>query len=249
MQLGAVTSLAALAASAAACVLVVPSGEPSGPHCAFAGADTPCGRCLREQCIAAVDPCCKDDSCGGAIADVEACAARGDESCARLASLWDKTGAERDLSACVAGPCGDVCRATSGGGLTRCRPAYVTSKDACTCEVSDAPNATACTSVGHPALRCCAPEGWPGPALACDCLAVICLPLNDGCTCQLSTMDDRGRPTECDGEHCCVDATGFSCSCGSRACAPNETEVPSCGIDQLGCAAGRHEVASCSGGP
>ncbi len=237
--------LAILAVSASACILVVPSVEPGGPHCAFAGSETACGACIRTSCADQVDPCCKDDACGGVIADVEACAARRDESCARVQSLSDRDGAHRALSSCVATHCAEAC-APPAKNVTRCKPAYVTSKNACTCDVDGPPNEIACTTAGHPMLRCCAPDGWPGPALACDCLAIICVPIGDGCLCQLSAMDDRGRPTECRGTHCCADPGGASCQCGSEPCLAKDVEVAACNLDALRCGNGRKQVDACS---
>jgi hypothetical protein len=131
--------------------------------------------------------------------------------------------------------------------LTQCKPAYVTSVDACTCTSSSPANGVACTSVAHPNLRCCAPSGWPGPALQCSCLTVICVAILGGCQCQLTDKDDQGRDTHCKaGTHCCANAGTASCACADRQCLPQETEVTECTIDALGCSGGEKQVESCS---
>lgn len=237
--------LGIVAALGSACILVVPDVDGGGAHCAFAGSETACGTCIRERCADRVDPCCSEDACGGVVADVEACATRGDDACARLQSASDRNGAHRELSSCVTSHCADAC-APPAKNVTRCKPAYVTSKNACTCDVDGPANDVGCTTAGHPMLRCCAPAGWPGPALACDCLAIICVPIGDGCLCQLSAMDDRGRPTECRGTHCCVDPDGASCRCGNDACVANTTEVAACNVEALRCGNGRREVDACT---
>jgi hypothetical protein len=230
-----------------ACVLIVPTSSPGGPHCGFAGRDTSCGTCVAAKCIEAVDACCADESCGGIIKDLESCSALQGSSCDRLGNASDSDGVHRELSACVAKQCHEVCASATPSNLTQCKPAYITSVDACSCELSTTPNSDVCTSVGHPNLRCCAPTGWPGPALRCNCQAIICLPIAGGCQCQLTDKDDQGRQTECKGgKHCCSNPMTVTCSCGDQACLPQDTEVPSCTIDQLACKSGEHQVESCS---
>lgn len=239
-------SILLLAALASGCVLIVPSADPGGPHCQFAGIETTCGKCLAAQCIQYVDACCSDDACGGIIKDVEGCASRRDASCDRLESLAASEQSHRDLSTCAATHCKDVCAVGAAQNLTRCGPAYATSVDACSCELSETPNDTTCAAVNHPRLRCCAPQGWPGPALACDCLSIICVPTSDLCQCQLTGIDDRGRAAECNGAFCCADPRTSTCICRSTRCLPQENAVPSCTIDQIECSTGRHRVESCA---
>lgn len=235
-----------MAALASGCVLFVPFADPGGAHCKVAGADTACGTCIAAECIDLVDACCFDDKCGGIVKDVETCSTKNDATCDRLQSVTDSAGVHHDLSACVSSKCKDVCAAVATGSLTKCTPAYVTSVDACSCEESTTPNNVVCTTVDHPKLRCCAPHGWPGPALACNCLSISCATLGDGCQCELTGIDDQGRAALCKGDHCCIDSTGTMCSCGSRACLVNQTAVPTCTIDQLGCGDGEDKVDTCS---
>jgi len=238
---------ALVAVGAPGCVLVLPMASVGGAHCGFAGKSTSCGACVAEKCTAAVDACCFDDACGDIIKDLETCSTQQGPSCDRLGSASDSDGVHRDLSTCVAKECRAACMGSAPSNLTECKPAYVTSVNACSCQITAAPNGNGCTSVAHPTLRCCAPTGWPGPALRCDCRAIICLPIAGGCQCQLTDKDDQGRDTECrGGKHCCADASTASCACGDQACLPQDTEVPSCTIEQLGCGRGEQQVESCS---
>jgi hypothetical protein len=241
-------SLLAIAALVSGCVLFVPSAKVGGEHCGFAGRDTSCGTCVAARCTAAVDACCEDASCGGIIKDLESCSAEQGASCDRLGNATDSEGAHRDLSACVAKECREVCANATPSNLTKCTPAYVASVDACKCSVGAQPNNTACTTVGHPNLRCCAPPGWPGgPALECTCLTIICSAIGGGCQCELTALDDNGRDTECKGgKFCCANASLATCSCGDRACLPQEDVVPACNITRLGCRNGEQPVESCS---
>jgi hypothetical protein len=239
-------SVVAVAALVSGCVLVVPFADPGGPHCGFAGADSPCGKCITAQCIDSVDACCSNDACGGIIVDLESCATKVGASCDRLQNTGDDNGAHRDVSMCVASKCQSEC-SLPVTNLSHCGLAYLTSVDACSCDVSTAPNGVACTQVGHPRLRCCAPDGWPGPALSCDCTAIICFSSGDGCTCELNAMDGNGRPTTCStpSGHCCV-SRDASCTCGQAECLPTDTPVVSCTLDALKCTGGRHQVESCT---
>jgi hypothetical protein len=244
-----ILTVAGLAAVASACILVVPSAEPGGAHCKLAGLETECGRCMADRCSAAVDACCFDDACGGVIADVDTCATETNEACVRVADPSDRGGRHADLSACVAKECATSCRlppAPSSRNLSRCQRAYVTSVDACECEIGPTANDTECTEVGHPGLRCCAPDDWPGPVRSCECLKIICVTAGAGCLCQLSPMDDRNRATDCQGATCCYDPSDNRCSCATTACRPSEKQVPSCTIEQLGCDQGRHRVEACT---
>jgi hypothetical protein len=84
---------AGVGALLSACILVVPSARPGGPHCKFAGIESPCGQCVAESCIEAVDSCCVDDACGGVIADLESCSTQRTQSCATLTNADDAYGA------------------------------------------------------------------------------------------------------------------------------------------------------------
>lgn len=249
MSLRARIVMVGLGAVASACILALPLAEPGGAHCRFAGIESECGRCVAARCSAAVDACCFGDTCGGVISDVDTCATNADAGCAPLADPHDRGGLHADLSTCLAKECATSCRlspdAAAPRNVTRCQRSYVTSVETCQCEIGPAPNDTACTEVGHPGLRCCAPEGWPGPVRSCECLKIICVPLAVGCLCQLSPMDDQNRATECTGEKCCYDPIGNTCSCGSVACRPEEKQVTSCTIEQLVCDQGRHRVEAC----
>lgn len=227
-----------------ACILVVPSAEPGGPRCRFAGIESTCGQCLADRCAAAVDACCLDDACGGVIADVESCAAGTAEACTRLADPNDRGGVHAELSTCVASQCSAPCGFARN--VTRCKRPYATSIDTCECEIGPEPNDVECTEVGHPNLRCCAPDGWPAPVRTCECLEILCVATGGGCLCQLTPMDDRDRSTECNGTTCCYDPMLNSCSCGASPCRPDETQVPTCTIDQIACRPGLHRVESCT---
>lgn len=238
-----------LAFSLTACALFVPTALPDESRCNFAGITNTCGQCAAKRCGQAVDACCLDQSCGGLIVDLEGCATQGREGCTTLSSAaTEGDPSRRALGACVARECADACFTSSVDNATRCAPAYVTSVEACTCELSDTPNDKPCTEVGHPRLRCCAAAAWPGPALSCECLAVICTPVDDGCLCQLSAMDDNARPAECEGDTCCFDPRLNECRCGSAACLPTETRVAACTVDQLGCSGSRRRVETCTVG-
>lgn len=237
-----------LGAAASACILAVSLPDAGGPHCGFAGGDTACGRCLKERCSAAVDGCCFEDQCGGVVSDLEGCTTLAGDACGRLVDPNDRGGAHRELSECVAKECTTACGIASKKNVTRCERAYVTSVEACRCEIGDdkLPNDTACTEIGHPRLRCCAPDGWPGPVRACECLRIICVAAGAGCLCQLTATDDQNRPTECTGAICCADPAESSCNCGTVPCANGEKQVAKCTIDALECGPGKRRVESCS---
>lgn len=239
---------AAMGALASACILAVPFSEPGGAHCRFAGFESECGRCVADRCTAAVDGCCFDDTCGGVISDLETCATTPSEACSRVSDPSDRGGLHADLSTCIAKECTASCRLPlppSLRNITRCQRAYVTSVEACECEIGPTANDTECTEVGHPGLRCCAPDNWPGPVRSCECRKIICVAAGAGCLCQLSPIDDNNRATECTGEKCCYDPMSNRCSCGSAPCTGPEKPVPSCTIAQLGCDQG-HRVEACS---
>jgi hypothetical protein len=243
-----------LAAVASACVLAVDFAKPGGSHCRFTGVDSECGRCLTDRCSAVVDACCFDDACGGVITDVEVCATSSGVNCTHLADPGDRGGVHADLSACFVKECASACGFDADAAppgpaheLTHCRPSYVTSIETCECEIGQtAANDTECTEVGHPALRCCAPDGWPGPVRTCECKKVICTGAGDGCLCELGAMDDQMRATECTGATCCYDPMLNSCSCGTVPCSPEETKVASCSIAVLGCPPALHHVDTCT---
>jgi hypothetical protein len=233
-----------------ACVLAVDFAPAGGAHCKFAGVDSECGRCVADKCSVAVDACCFDDSCGGVIHDVEGCAAKSTARCAHLADASDRGGAHAALSSCVESQCASPCGAAPPApphNVTHCGPSYVSSVETCECQIGQDPaNDTECTEVGHPGLRCCAPDGWPGQVRTCECKKVICVGTGDGCLCELGAMDDQNRPVECTGTSCCYDPMLNSCTCGSVACRPEETKVAACNIGVLGCEGGLHHVDTCT---
>jgi hypothetical protein len=235
----------ALATALSACLLAVDFADAGGAHCRFAGSGTTCGQCLADHCAPMVDACCFDDHCGGVIGDLESCATQSGAGCTHLADSTDRGGAHTALSECVAKECANAC-APPAHNQTSCHASYVTAVEACQCEIGATPNDTTCTEVGHPALRCCAPEGWPGPVRTCECKKIICVSAGDGCLCELGPMDDRARPTECTGQFCCYDPKLVSCACGSVACRPEETQVTSCTIAPFGCPTGQHHVDTCN---
>jgi hypothetical protein len=238
-----------LAALASACIVTVPFADAGGAHCRFAGSESDCGRCVADHCAAAVDACCFDDACGGVISDLDTCATTTNDACVRVADPADRGGLHGELSTCVAKDCAAACRLPpppAVRNVTRCQRAYVTSIAACECEIGPTANDTDCTEVGHPGLRCCAPEGWPGPVRSCECRQIICIAAGAGCLCQLSPMDDNNRATTCSGETCCYDPKTNDCSCGTIPCANSEQKVPTCTIAQLGCGQGTHHVEACS---
>ncbi|MBS2011606.1 MAG: hypothetical protein JST00_01735 [Deltaproteobacteria bacterium] len=236
----------ALAALSSACILAVSLPETGGAHCRFAGVESACGKCLAERCAAPVDACCFEDACGGVVLDVEGCASGSPEACARAADPSDRGGAHVDLSTCLARDCSDACAIPAKIYTTRCERAYVTSIEACRCELGARANDTACTEVGHPRLRCCAGEGWPGAVAGCECLRLICVAAAGGCICQLTANDENDRPSECSGEVCCTDPKTGSCACGGAACRPGETRVGKCAMDAIGCGVGKRRVEACS---
>jgi hypothetical protein len=237
-----------LGSLASACILAVSLENGGGAHCRFAGIETDCGRCVADHCAAAVDACCFGDACGGVIDDLDTCATSSNDACVRVADPADRGGLHGELSTCVAKSCATACRLPppTAHNLTRCQRAYVTSIEACSCEIGPTPNDTPCTESGHPDLRCCAPSDWPGPVRSCECRKIICVAAGAGCLCQLSPMDDNNRATTCTGEICCYDPNVNSCSCGTVPCVPSEQQVPSCTIAQLGCDQGGHRVDACS---
>ncbi len=238
-----------LGLASSACILLVSLQDPGGAHCRFAGSETPCGACLAKQCTAAVDGCCLGEQCGGVVTDVEACAGGAAEACGRVADPQDRGGAHGDLARCIAASCADACAVPAKLYSTHCQRAYVTSVETCRCDVSSAANDTPCTETGHPDLRCCAPEGWPGASLECDCLRILCIAAGAGCLCQLGSVDENMRATTCTGAVCCLDPTEPSCTCDpsdTSKCMPGETQVPTCNIDVLACGNGKHHVESCT---
>jgi hypothetical protein len=244
MTARALGTAALISVATSACILLVSSQEAGGTRCRFAGIETSCGRCMAEACAIPTGACCFENMCGGVIVDVEACAQGTTEACARVADSADRAGAHAELASCVATNCADTCGLFSKEFVTRCTKAYVSSKDACRCEVSSRPNSTTCSELGHSDLRCCASEGWPGPAQRCDCLSISCFSVATGCLCQRSAFNDGKYPVECSGEVCCV-SSGGNCSCGNVPCHGNEKRVPSCTIAELGCDVMQRRVLAC----
>jgi len=180
----------------AGCVLFVPEAHV-GDHCAFDGADTDCGACMRAFCTDPIDAACGDPAAlKDVIPPMEACAARGDASCDTVPAS--------DVATCMRARCAAVCYARVGASATHCTDAFLAPSLACTCDTSGPPNDLRCASAAYPRATCCAPVGWPAPGLECACAAILCAPLTDGCNCVLTDNLDAANASECHGLHCCA---------------------------------------------
>lgn len=213
--------------------MLVVSPEPGGEHCAFRADVTECGVCLASRCVEEIDSACFDDE---VLTALETCAVRGDVACEHLPPS--------SLTTCLQQKCAAWCSSREGTSLTQCEDSLFGPGLACSCRLNDTPNNFACSSALYTRSICCAPPGWPGPALSCTCEAVACVPSTDGCICTLS--EDLGPETasQCPGVHCC--AVEDRCQCRTRACSGGEREVAVCNKAALQCPPGRHEVPSCS---
>jgi hypothetical protein len=222
-----------IAAFLGGCILFV-SPADTGDHCAFRGEETACGACLLDHCKTAINVSCAS---AGVLTAMEECAASGDDACNRIPAS--------DVATCLANACASLCYARVGTSQTRCTDSFVSPGLACSCQTSSAPNDLACASTTYPRTRCCAPSGWPGPALECACNAVVCVPTSDGCNCILGDNLDSTTAEECKGTHCC--AVEDRCQCRVRACAGGEREVAACNLAELACPNGTVEFdAGCS---
>lgn len=231
MRLARVIALA-VALAPVGCVFFVSTPEP-GPHCAFQGEKTECGTCLATECRAAIDAACGNEKL---LSLMEQCATAGDKSCGQLPAS--------DVATCMHEKCDAVCYTKVGKSVTHCSDSFLAPGLACSCDTDGAPNDFACSSTTFPRTRCCAPTGWPGPALECTCNAFACFPTSDGCNCVLSDNLDASTAQECHGTHCC--AVGDHCQCGQRACTGSEREVPACVQSEVVCPPGTTEVKSCA---
>jgi hypothetical protein len=228
----AIASGALALAVCAGCILVV-SPEPGGEHCQFHGRDTPCGACLAARCQTEIDGACFDEA---VLAPVEQCARLGDDACDRLPPS--------PVTACLRERCPSLCYRREGTSTTRCGESFVGQGLACSCDIGAPPNDYVCSSAVFARTRCCAPNGWPGPALLCTCNAIECQPTTDGCVCILSDNVEPVTAQECRGAHCC--AVDDRCQCRTRACAGAEREVPVCNKAELACPRGTKAVDACS---
>jgi hypothetical protein len=220
----------------ASCVLFVPESTV-GEHCAFDGAQTACGACLRSVCASAIDDACRDRTQLQSVVPVmEECAAKSDDACDRVPAS--------DVASCMKEKCGAFCYFKSGQSQTHCTESFLAPGLACTCDTTGSPNDLKCASDAYPRARCCAPSGWPGPGLECTCAAIACAPTQDGCNCVLTDNLDSTIADTCSGAHCC--ATSDHCQCRARVCTGGEREVATCTKTELGCPEGRREVASCA---
>lgn len=219
------------------CILAV-SPERFGDTCRFDGHDTQCGACVVDQCQPAMNECCSDEACDPTVRAVESCASRHDESCGRIAGDAGRFA----LAKCVTEKCGGVCVALAGTTLTSCREPLLGETGACACKYTGGGNDFVCNPAAYRDTICCAPMGWPGAGLECECRPVECNPNPGGCFC----LTVEGTPTEreCTGEICC--AQNDTCSCGPKPCFMFQTEVPSCGLATIGCGPNQKRVETCS---
>lgn len=221
-----------VAAAPLGCVLLVSTPEP-GAHCSFRGQSTECGACLAARCRAAIDSACKNEKL---LSLMEECASTGDDSCGRLPPS--------DVATCMQSSCRAVCYTRVGASVTHCTDSFLGPGLACSCNVDDPPNDLACSSTTYPRTLCCAPTGWPGPALECTCNAFACFPASGGCNCVLTDNLASDSAQECRGAHCC--ALDDHCECGLRACVGGEREVAACVQSEVTCPPGTTEVKSCA---
>jgi hypothetical protein len=226
-------ALLALATGSVGCILFV-SPDSGGTQCAFRGEGTACGMCLLAQCASAIDAACFDDSVMSAM---EECAADGDDACNTIPAS--------DVLTCLTGKCGALCYEMIGQSITDCTDSVESPGLACSC-VYGTPSTLDCSSATYPRTKCCAPTGWPGPKLECECNAIGCFPdpSTGGCTCSLTGEVENSTAQTCTGAHCCV--SGTTCGCSSHPCANGEDVVPNCDIGGVGCPTGTTPVPSCS---
>jgi hypothetical protein len=248
-----VAPLAVVIASllAASCVLLV-SPTTYGDRCKFTGEDTACGKCLRDRCQTAIDGCCKDDTCAGALTTLESCATRGDGACEELANRKGGAGSDLAVTTCATTLCAAVCRSFAGASDTTCGERAFGRGATCTCNSAPgAGNDFECSPATYPGTVCCAPDGWPATGLECTCLPLGCHPIPEGCSCSL--VDAPLDQTECRATTCCAsDIYPDECVC-RPTCFDNETRVPGCSVTAqktngpvIGCKKGQNRVESCS---
>jgi hypothetical protein len=231
--------LALFAGALESCILFVSTpDEDGGPRCRFAGEESYCGACVKEQCQAEVDACCADPDCGQRLTTLEACTTLHDSSCESLGT--------DPLGTCIAERCRGRCEPLGGVSRTRCDEPLLAASTACRCQHTpvEGANDHVCSPDVYPATLCCAPSGWPQPGVECSCKPIGCNPTSDGCICSLVDYALEGLARECGGEHCC--AADDNCRCGPLPCESWQTPVPLCKLSVLACPAGNASVASCS---
>jgi hypothetical protein len=214
-------------------------------HCGFAGREKLCGECLATRCAGAIDTCCSETSCDGAILSVEQCARTQDQSCAEL--LRPSTNKERlALATCARDNCAAYCSPATGTSVTACGDTPLTAGFGCRCRTGSnvVANNYVCSEASLPRTRCCAPQAWPGPTVECTCKPFACFPTSEGCVCNLGSSAEPGDLLFCRGAHCC--ATDTVCTCQPSACSPGTREVAECNLQQIGCATATRAVPSCS---
>jgi hypothetical protein len=169
---------------------------------------------------------------------LEACATIRDEHCTELMTGGGSF-QRAALAECVLEKCSPYCQAVppgAGESETSCKESPLAPAAACSCTVQSIPaNDFTCSEAVERGSRCCAPSGWPAPGLQCTCRRLSCNPTEDGCFCSL--VDYAPEQETCAGQaHCCL-AAGHDdqCFCRSRECGPNETPVPACSLDVMGC--------------
>jgi hypothetical protein len=241
-------ALVALALTGLAGCIFAVDRRSYGDHCAFAGSDTDCGRCLAERCQPSIDACCLDTACGGLIDQVEGCAQTQDGRCDAARAPAGGTDAQGQLAACLVDLCGGACASAPSTSSTSCAETRFGYGAACTCQPASAQlpaNRFQCSAADVPSTRCCQPGSWPSPGTACSCLAVSCSPTSDGCSCFLSDSLDPSAVHVCEGTICCQGAQ--SCRCGSTACdTTQEAQVSRCDGDTTPCPMGSGVTAQCS---
>jgi hypothetical protein len=232
----------------AGCILFV-SPADYGAHCEFQGMTTDCGACLAERCQTTIDACCGDSTCASILSSVDTCASELGDACTTLkdAAKSGTDPTQQALGSCVATLCAGECAASQGESVTKCSEPEFAEGTACTCSsASDGgANDFVCSSAVYPEALCCAPSGWPGPGLTCNCEPLECSSMPSGCSCSLSCSPFGSSSTTCSGPpHCC--ALSGSCSCSDSPCTSGETKVSSCSAKTAGCPSGAHVVESCS---
>lgn len=235
---GFVTVSALLAA--AGCVLFVPSADSLGTDCHLADETSACGKCIVASCQDKLNACCAADACRPSLSQVDACSNDGQCSLA-LAAGGDASG----LATCIATSCKGSCQVTnSAPHKSSCNSGYSSGTPECSCSTGGTPNAVDCTAKSFPNAVCCADSLYPGQDTYCSCRTVRCGPSSSGCECSLYSS---GADSTCSGSVCCASNDTDTCSCDTASdCNSYETQVTSCGVNQVGCGSSQKLVANCS---
>jgi hypothetical protein len=240
------------ACSITGCILFV-SPATGGSACTFAGSSTACGSCIQKECQAEVNACCSDSTCESSVMPtVDSCATKKDDTCETLEKATGPASSpEVALGACVTKACTSECGPAPSTSKTDCYAPSNGLGKLCSCRTGlGTTNTFACSTATYPNTLCCAPVDWPQPGQECDCFPSGCEPTEEGgCICNLVDFSGCGVSATCGGEFCCAGSDpeeGYSCACGPVPCTTGETQVKSCGIEQLRCAKGTVPVASCS---